>query len=279
MNNTTITRKIWFSVFPFLAVAAHFILSNILYYSVYRLLIDVLNISQSQFVKFSYLAEMLIYTVITVVFLIIYKLAFRKYVPEQITPLQAAPAFASIIAGVGVSGVSYLWLLVARNFPKLAESIAEMEAGNEMIAGGNTLGLILIVVIAAPIIEELLFRGIVFRSLRNVVPFFVAAFVSAAMFGAYHMNLSQAVYATFMGMMAAVVYEKTNNLLYPILVHMANNAIGVVQSVVPEAGIMIIDIIAVIMIIPMSYFAYKLLTGKCDKCKCNTLASDVGTDL
>lgn len=48
------------------------------------------------------------------------------------------------------------------------------------------------------------------------------------------MNLVQFVHTTFMGIVAAVIYEKSNNLMYPIFVHVANNLIGAVQSFIPS---------------------------------------------
>ena len=45
-----------------------------------------------------------------------------------------------------------------------------MEAANQSIEGGSGLELILTVAIVAPLVEELLFRGIAFRSMKKVFP-------------------------------------------------------------------------------------------------------------
>lgn len=135
-----------------------------------------------------------------------------------------------------------------------------MGAANESIEGGNGLELILTVVIVVPLIEELLFRGIVFRSLQKVFPVWISIVLSAILFGAYHMNLVQAVYATFMGIIAGIIYHKTNRLRYPIIVHAANNFIGAMQSFIPsKAGSFMVDMFSLIMIIPMCYTLYDLL--------------------
>lgn len=108
------------------------------------------------------------------------------------------------------------------------------------------------VAIAAPLLEEVLFRGIVFRSLEKVLPAWVSIALLAILFGAYHMNPAQAVYATGMGIAAGILYDKTDCLLYPILVHAANNFIGAMQSFIPsKAGTWIIDMACLAMIIPM----------------------------
>ena len=83
----------------------------------------------------------------------------------------------------------------------------------------------MIAVIAAPVVEEILFRGIVLRSMRKFTPTWAAILISSVLFGAYHLNIVQAVYATLMGIAAGILYEKKRNLLFPILVHFANNLI------------------------------------------------------
>ena len=78
------------------------------------------------------------------------------------------------------------------------------------------------------------------------------------------MNMVQAVYATFMGIVAAIIYEKTNNLMYPILVHVANNLIGAIQSFISsETGVFILNMVSLVMIIPMCCVIYRLLKRNC----------------
>ncbi|RHO59163.1 CPBP family intramembrane metalloprotease, partial [Butyricicoccus sp. AM05-1] len=46
---------------PILAIALHFLLSNLLYFLVERLVLDVFHIPPQQFMKYSYWGEILIY--------------------------------------------------------------------------------------------------------------------------------------------------------------------------------------------------------------------------
>ncbi len=77
--------------------------------------------------------------------------------------------------------------------------------------------------IAAPLREELLFRGIIFERLRCVLPFFWAAAGSAAFFGLIHGNLLQGIYAFLMGLILAWLYEKKGRLLEPVIFHSTAN--------------------------------------------------------
>ena len=83
--------------------------------------------------------------------------------------------------------------------------------------------------IVSPLAEELVFRGIFYRLLRKYLPVMAAVFVSALMFGIFHGNLVQMVYGTIMGIIMALLYEKYQTLIAPVLFHSAaNTAIYVV---------------------------------------------------
>lgn len=251
-----------FVAIPVLAIAAHFVISNILYFSVEKLFLDILHISEEHFAKFSYLGELLIYVVLILLFFIIYSLLWKRDGNEINTEVNFNDSIISIIAGAGVSGVSYLWVVLAGQIPALQKSIDAMNVGNKNIAGGSMLGAFLIAVISAPIIEELLFRGIVFKAVRKISPAWAAILISSVLFGIYHMNIVQAVYAAFMGAVAGIIYEKKNNLLFPVLVHFANNLIAAVQGFAPQTIVEIINIISLIMVIPLGYIIYSLLRSK-----------------
>lgn len=84
--------------------------------------------------------------------------------------------------------------------------------------------------IAAPIVEELLFRGALFRVLRRWISFPWAMIISAVVFGAYHGNLVQFVYAGICGVLLAYLYEKYDSIVGPILSHMMMNFVSIVLT-------------------------------------------------
>jgi membrane protease YdiL (CAAX protease family) len=77
--------------------------------------------------------------------------------------------------------------------------------------------------IAAPIFEEFIFRGIVFGGLRRSFGLVPAALASAAIFAVMHPALSIAP-VFLLGVVAALVYERSRSLLAPMLTHAAYNA-------------------------------------------------------
>lgn len=84
--------------------------------------------------------------------------------------------------------------------------------------------------ILIPIVEELLFRGGIFRVLRKWLAFPWAMIISAVIFGAYHGNLVQFVYAGICGLLLAYLYEKYDTVIVPILSHMVMNIASVVLT-------------------------------------------------
>ena len=83
---------------------------------------------------------------------------------------------------------------------------------------------LILVALLPAIFEELIFRGIVFSGLRDYGNL-TAVFGSAAMFMLMHGSVEQTVYPMFVGVALGFVMLKTNNIIYPIIVHFCNNAI------------------------------------------------------
>ncbi len=86
---------------------------------------------------------------------------------------------------------------------------------------------ILVVGIAAPIAEELLFRGILYRRMRTWLGAGASASAALVIFAAVHGNLLQALYAFVLGAILIWAYEHFAKLIAPILVHIAANLISI----------------------------------------------------
>lgn len=89
-----------------------------------------------------------------------------------------------------------------------------------------------------PVTEELIFRGLCFPALRDRLSFLPSAVLSAALFGIYHGNLPQGVYAFLIGMTAAWLYEITKTLLAAILLHMSANLLSLLVTNTVFAGML-----------------------------------------
>ena len=88
-------------------------------------------------------------------------------------------------------------------------------------------------VVAAPLAEELIFRGVIFSRLKRAMPVWAAAVASSIMFGLVHGQLLWAAYAFLLGILFCAVVVKTGSLLTAVVLHMAFNLGGVLLPLLP----------------------------------------------
>jgi membrane protease YdiL (CAAX protease family) len=79
------------------------------------------------------------------------------------------------------------------------------------------------IVIAAPIFEELIFRGVMLDGLLKRYSPIKSILISSFLFGLIHLNPWQFIGAFAIGVLAGWVYYKTRKLTNAIIIHMANN--------------------------------------------------------
>lgn len=259
-NKVDLWYKIRFIMVPVLSIIAYYYLTKYLNMMAFELFLEILKIPMIQFIEFMYLSDILIALIQLIIFFVIYKLAVRRNEDELRTKLNLKDISFSVMTGIGVSGISFIWLIIAGKIPEFQAQIAAMKEGNAMIGGGSLHGVFLSAVIAAPIVEEVIFRGVVLGSFRKIFPAWASILISAIIFGVYHMNPVAIVYATVIGIIAGVVYEKKQNLLFPIMLHMANNFIGLLQDFVPAGiGVTVVNAVSLVMILPMCYIVYRMI--------------------
>lgn len=91
---------------------------------------------------------------------------------------------------------------------------------------------IISIVIAAPVLEEFIYRGILFSGLlKKGWSFLPSALLTSLLFAFIHLNWAQGINAFFIGMVAACLYYYTGDLRVPILFHMINNFCVIIWSV------------------------------------------------
>lgn len=102
-------------------------------------------------------------------------------------------------------------------FPAYSEKFAGRLYSVDLILGIFLYGL------AAPVIEELIFRVGLYGFLYRRTNFAAAALVSSLIFGIYHMNMVQGIYAFIMGMILCAMYHRDHRAFVPIAMHMGAN--------------------------------------------------------
>lgn len=97
----------------------------------------------------------------------------------------------------------------------------------------NILGYIVLTLVFAPISEEIVFRGILFNALKKASPVGIAYAVSGVVFALAHGTLVHMIVAIMCGVLFAVIYEHTGNLVYNIIAHMIYNGLSLFAASIP----------------------------------------------
>ena len=155
-------------------------------------------------------------------FFLIY--AMRKKLTGQRTFSFSDPGFITIIFTI----IASITLIIG-----IANPIIELIPMPEMIKKafedfGSMTGIFgfLSIVIAAPIFEELIFRGIMLDGLLKRYSPVKSILISAIMFGIVHLNPWQFVAALFVGILSGWIYYRTKSLTLSIVIHMTVNLCG-----------------------------------------------------
>ncbi len=85
------------------------------------------------------------------------------------------------------------------------------------------LSMALMALIAAPIVEEILFRGVLYPALSQYWGRTVGIWGNSILFGVIHWNWMSLISLIFLGVLWTLLYQRTQNLLAPIFAHFLFN--------------------------------------------------------
>ncbi len=132
-------------------------------------------------------------------------------------------------------GITYASVYVSRLFWMLIQLLTGMEMVAQDFAAENSwlsmLTNLIAMVIYAPLFEEMMFRGTIFRSVQKGGEL-AGALLCGITFGLWHTNYDQTLYTAVMGFAACVLFVKSGTLWAPILMHALMNSIGAFQSII-----------------------------------------------
>ena len=170
----------------------------------------------------------LISTLLNFALVIVVQMFFRRYDNRRFGKDERIWPAWKIIIGVlivSVAGVAGNYLIQVSGLEDIFTFYQKIE--DLTFSYQNPIILILTTVIIGPIAEELTFRGLVQRRARIWLKPGTAIVVSSLIFGLAHMNMIQLIYAFGIGLLLGYLYEKSGNLIAPILAHMAANAVTI----------------------------------------------------
>lgn len=125
--------------------------------------------------------------------------------------------FAVAAAGLAIGLNLLAELAGATGHSDVYRAVAESQYSAALAVGLVCYGIL------NPVAEELLFRGVLYGNLRRMIRLIPAAGISAALFGFYHGNMVQGIYAFVMGCFIAYAYEYFGDFKAAVGVHMGVN--------------------------------------------------------
>lgn len=122
----------------------------------------------------------------------------------------------------------------------------------------------ILTLVCAPIVEEIVFRGITLKWASDFTDkFMVANIIQAVLFGIAHMNLIQGIYAALLGFVLGLVYKKYKSLWASIIGHLVFNFSGTyLVSLLFGSGMMpdwLSYVVCFVLAVVALFFGYKLL--------------------
>jgi uncharacterized protein len=107
----------------------------------------------------------------------------------------------------------------------------EQQLLSDVTAGGvTTLLAVIAAVVMAPLVEEVVFRGVLFQGMKRRVGLWPAAVVSSLLFAVVHVEVQQPIYSSgfvLLGILFAWTMHRFGSLVVPIVAHATFNAISV----------------------------------------------------
>jgi membrane protease YdiL (CAAX protease family) len=142
------------------------------------------------------------------------------------------------VGAIGLALLAWLAYIIFAGFlaPLLQPDQEDVtrELGTNKDELGSVAVAAFLIVIAAPLSEELFFRGFMFGGLRRSMSIWPAAAISAVVWGSLHLgagNIGVAIQLAVFGVILAWLYERTGTLWAPVLAHAINNTIAFVLLV------------------------------------------------
>ena len=136
---------------------------------------------------------------------------------QKKVPLSLLEIILLLLAGAGLAQYGNFLMAILQSF---INSSAYQESMTRITEGKSLLMMIFWMGIIAPAAEEMIFRWLIYLRLRDWLKMPVAAVISGLIFGIYHGNIVQGIYASILGTAFAWILEMSGNTYSSMLLHM-----------------------------------------------------------
>lgn len=118
---------------------------------------------------------------------------------------------------------------------------------------------IIYVGILAPIIEEIVFRGLIFNELRKNINIILSIIIQAGIFAMAHGNIVQGVYVFASEIIVSLVYIWTKSIISNIILHISFNLYGLLIgiSIFKSQYLVLYVIFSIVLLVVSMFILYK----------------------
>ena len=173
------------------------------------------------FLYASFLLPQIAFVLVAVCYFFYTKTPLRQRVIEQ--KCRWGYFIIAILLQVGLFALSQLngWFL------QWLEKFGYVDQGVSLpsMEGWGFVGVFLVIAVFAPVLEEMVFRGLLLHGLKDNFSTLTATLVCGALFALYHQNPAQTLYQFCCGFVFAYVAIQAGSVLPTILAHFLNNAV------------------------------------------------------
>ena len=166
--------------------------------------------------------------IFTLAFLAIFFAIRKKKIAKELD-LKKVPAKFYLPA---ILGILFIMFTVNNCMSLLMpqDSLEEFQQASSVLYAYPLWQAILANVLLVPILEEVIFRGVLFSRLQKAMPNVVVAIITSALFGLMHGQALWMLFAFIMGQVVSYVRVKTGSILPTIVMHVINNLYATLVS-------------------------------------------------
>lgn len=155
----------------------------------------------------------------------------RRRVATSIWMGRSLFLFLLSLPAIFLVGTAWIMLLTFMQQQGYPVDVSPQDAVSTFSQAGDPIvlaGMIFLAVILAPMAEELIFRGAIYRFLKTRVGLTHAMFISGTLFAMVHFHVASFPMLVLIGFLLCITYEICGTLLAPILFHALFNTNSVI---------------------------------------------------
>lgn len=170
--------------------------------------------------------------------------------------------------GAGVGSCMVLTMVLTGISVLLPEAFDSYNTVMDNLTTGDTVMTLVYVLLIGPVSEELIFRGAILDRFYLAFPFLLANALQAVLFGVYHMNLIQGLYAFCLGFVLGMVRHVSGSILVSMLTHILFNSTSyVLDFIFPSGKTMQLACVGLVVVVGavLCFFSLRYLWGELRK--------------